>query len=777
MKRSLRGWEVAVLALAALLFSACKPSTSGPIGGGGGGGCVDTDKDGIGDGAEGVAMRRDTDGDGAPDYKDLDSDGDGIPDSIEAGTGGDACKLPVNTDGDGLPDFQDLDSDGFGDDTVPDAEEAGTDGTNPVDTDSDAVPDYRDTDNDGDGVFDRVELMGPNQVDPARAIAAAPDTDKDGTPDFLDPDADNDTIPDGVEGVIDTDTDGTPNYRDTDSDGDCVGDLLEAGNPQSPIDSDKDDIADFLDSDSDNDGLSDKGEDANCNGHLDGQPDCETDRVLADTDGDGVSDLVESQACLVKPPMQQMMLKCACDGVDPKFSPLTRGDFVFVSDYMKDPTPDLETLSLSTDVSQADVVFALDTTGSMQRCLTNLASGLANTVVPMAKAKVSSIGFGVLDFKDFGDGYVVKYDHRIQTVNTMPGVMSVQAALSALVATGGGDGPEAGWEALYAIGGGPQIQLMGYDSDLHLAMVPPQPPLMGEKQGMVGGAGFRQGSVPIVVTVSDAEWHDAPGSMMGGDPESGLNSYPNGRCQCNGAPSRRAAIDQLKKLNARVMGLAAVGSKQTGNPKARALAVATETGAVVKPEAFGAVGKRPVSCAVGQCCTGQDGAGEAAVNGLCPLGFTVNGDTGAGVSDSVVAGIVALANGLAFDIHVVASDVDPGTVDNFIEKLVPNLSGMGPAVLCVRMPPKPLQDNFSGPKAVPGKDGIPETIPGVGSGQQVCFDVIPRRNETAMNTEMPQMFRAQITVKGTTGGPEVNLGYPRDVFFLVPPVIKNGPIK
>lgn len=771
MKRLVWG-ATCLLALAALAGgTACKPTSTPP--GDAGVRCADTDKDGIGDNFEG---RRDTDNDGTPDDRDPDSDGDGIPDAVEGGTGGDACKVPLNSDGDGLPDFQDRDSDAFGDDTVGDAEEAGKDPTRPVDSDGDNVPDYRDTDDDGDGVFDRVELVGPNQTEPATTLAAAPDTDKDGAPDLLDPDADGDGIPDGVEGTIDTDSDHAPNFRDLDSDDDCLTDAIEAQNPQSPIDTDKDDAPDFLDLDSDNDGLADKAEDRNCNGSLDAAPDCETDRLVADSDGDGVTDLIEREACLVKPPAQQMALKCACDATDPKFSPLTRGDFVFVSDYMKDPTPDLETLDLSTDVSQADVIFALDTTGSMQRCLTNLASGLANTVVPLAKAKVSSIAFGVLDFKDFGDTYVVKYDHRIQTVNTMPGVMGIQTALSALMAAGGGDGPEAGWEALYAIAGGPPIMVQGYDSDLKLGNVPPQPPLMGEKQGTLGGAGFRQGSVPIVVTVADAEWHDAPGSQMGGDPESGLNAFPNGRCTCNGVPSRRMALDQLKKLNAHVMGLAALGSKQTGNPKARAVAVATESGATVRPDAFGPAGKRPVNCPVGQCCTGQDGAGETPVAGTCPLAFTVNGDTGQGVSDSVVAGIVALANGLSFDIHVVASDVDPGTVDNFIERLVPNLTGQGPAVLCVRAPWN-LQDNFSGPRAAPGKDGVPDTFLGVGSGQRVCFDVIPRRNETTMNTEQVQFFHAQITVKGTSGGPEVNLGYPRDVFFLVPPVIKNGPIK
>ena len=77
----------------------------------------------------------DSDGDGLKDEYDIDSDGDGIPDNIEAqgtagyipptgsvdqNTGVDAAYTigltPVDTDGDGTPDYVDLDSDGAGTD-------------------------------------------------------------------------------------------------------------------------------------------------------------------------------------------------------------------------------------------------------------------------------------------------------------------------------------------------------------------------------------------------------------------------------------------------------------------------------------------------------------------------------------------------------------------------------------------------------------------------------------------------------------------------------------
>ncbi|HZS38832.1 MAG TPA: hypothetical protein VFF06_18495, partial [Polyangia bacterium] len=313
----------------------------------------DTDGDGIADKDEG-APSRDTDGDGIPDYQDDDSDNDGIPDAVEARNGG-PCFPPVDSDGDGKPDFEDRDSDSATDSTVGDAEEAGPNPAMPVDTNNDGKPDYMDPDNDGDGIPDVKELTPQGGAVVANMLALAPDTDGDGIPDFLDLDSDGDGIPDLADGAVDTDGDLIPNYRDLDSDGDCIPDAIEG-----VADSDGDLAPDFVDTDSDNDGLIDGKEDKNCNGMVDA---CESDRKKADTDGDGVSDLVEIADCAAKPPAQQTV--CMCDASNPAVSPLTLGDFVFIVDYNMAPSPTTETLNLSTDVSQADVVFSIDTTGSM----------------------------------------------------------------------------------------------------------------------------------------------------------------------------------------------------------------------------------------------------------------------------------------------------------------------------------------------------------------------------------------------------------------------------
>jgi hypothetical protein len=324
----------------ALFLVAC-----GPSGGGGGdddpNNEPDADGDTISDRDEGTG---DTDGDGTPDYLDLDSDGDTIKDSIEAGDNK-LDTIPVDSDGDGTPDFRDLDSDANG-------REDKLDGAG--DIDNDTLGDYADPDDDNDNIYD-IDELGPNPLTPL-------DTDADGTPDFHDLDSDEDSILDSVETHADYDGDSVGNFQDQDSDGDCVPDALEArGNP--PADADMDSRPDFLDRDSDNDGLTDQSEDANCNGVRDGSESSANDD---DTDGDGVSDLVETVA-----------------GTDPNNSasnPQANGDYVFVEPYQKPQTPTEDDLDFSSKLQAVDLYVLLDRSGSMSEEINNVKNNLSTVI-------------------------------------------------------------------------------------------------------------------------------------------------------------------------------------------------------------------------------------------------------------------------------------------------------------------------------------------------------------------------------------------------------------
>ncbi len=325
------------------LLAACGPSNSTPgqnnneNGNNTNPGCIgDADEDGICDEFEGADTLVDTDGDGEPDYLDLDSDNDGIADSIEKGNI-DPGMYPVDSDADGSPDFIDTDSDNNGlSDSV--------DG--PADLDGNGVGNYADMDDDGDGIFDTVE-MGSDPYTPL-------DSDSDGTPNYQDTDSDNDTILDlheGGGGGADSDEDGIMDYLDLDSDNDGILDSIEAGdtNPNTPpVDTDGDSHPDYRDSDSDNDGLLDGLEDLNQNGVVDpGESDPRND----DTDGDGVTDMIE--------------LAAGTDPQNPADNPQANGDFYFVVPYQEPTEPLVDTLEFRTSVQFADVYFLIDRTGSM----------------------------------------------------------------------------------------------------------------------------------------------------------------------------------------------------------------------------------------------------------------------------------------------------------------------------------------------------------------------------------------------------------------------------
>jgi len=240
----------------------------------------------------------DTDDDGTPDYLDLDADGDTIRDSTEAGDS-DLNTPPVDTDDDGTPDFQDLDADG---DDIPDRTEAGDSNPNtpPVDTDDDGTPDFVDSDSENDGIIDAGEwstgssdpLAGCTGNDP---VCTDNDADGDGKPNYRDTDSDADLISDNMEGTGDTDGDGIPNYLDTDSDGDGAPDEVEGTD-----DSDGDGIPDYLDND-DNDGPDGDADgdtilnkDEDITGHTDADGDGTQNKADTDSDNDGIPDSVEA---------------------------------------------------------------------------------------------------------------------------------------------------------------------------------------------------------------------------------------------------------------------------------------------------------------------------------------------------------------------------------------------------------------------------------------------------------------------------------------------------
>jgi gliding motility-associated-like protein len=138
---------------------------------------------------------QDFDGDGQPDFHDIDSDNDGIRDLIEyQASAGYVPPSGGDSDGDGIDNAYDTSTGGMA--------------VGAVDTDGDGTADYHDSDSDNDGTSDQVEGNDANHDCLADFALSNIDTDGDGLDNNYDLNNGGTTAP-----VQDTDNNGTPDFR------------------------------------------------------------------------------------------------------------------------------------------------------------------------------------------------------------------------------------------------------------------------------------------------------------------------------------------------------------------------------------------------------------------------------------------------------------------------------------------------------------------------------------------------------------------------------------
>lgn len=474
-------------------------------------------------------------------------------------------------------------------------------------------------------------------------------------------DADGDTISDVDEGAAamrDTDGDGTPDSMDTDSDGDGLSDATEAGDADvmsPPVDSDGDGLPDFRDLDSDNDGLSDADE---ATVHM-------TDPTDPDSDGDGDTDAAEVSA--------------GTDPNDPSDTIGGGGDFVF--DLPPGGMARTDVLQFDPQIRRADILFLVDTTGSMGGEINNLQTELAG-LVGRIRTTIPDTAFGAARFDDFpvasyGSGSDVPFglEQRITTVmaDITSGVNRLDMPLH-----GGFDGPESHIEGIYQAATG-----AGFRSASGTVWVPPFNPAAGfdasRGHGMIGGVGFRMDALPIIIVATDYSFHRhwSDTTVVPGDRSTWCGDVSGDSCDAYSMTNFGSAADQQPKTVAQTLaaldaiGAVVMGITSDGNPtpdpnaadaRAEISTFAVRTGAWKTPTG-------------GQCDTGfmgmnrpaemwdPDGAGPLPSQSLCPLVYSVN-TSGSGLGTSIDAAIGDLTTFVNFGtLHTEARDDAATAVD------------------------------------------------------------------------------------------------------------------
>lgn len=418
-------------------------------------------------------------------------------------------------------------------------------------------------------------------------------------------------------------------------------------------------------------------------------------------------------------------------------------DFFFILPYQDPGGPVMKPLDFSTAVPALDVFFMMDTTGSMSGEISNLQTGLTNTVIPGIQNAVTNAQFGVGSQADFpidpfgtsgcDQPFVLKQAITATTSQVQAGVNSLSSGGYPISC--GNDEPEAVLEAVYQAATGEGLSS-------------PAPTNVPANHTGVGGVGFRTGTMPVIVSITDAPSHakGEPGTC-------GTEALDYGAAIPT-AHSRTDVHNALAAICARSVGIAAIGAGCS--PLANLTDLATATGARVPPAAWD-VGVRPTGCASNQCCTGQNGVGVAPdANGLCPLVFQVD-TSGNGVGTQIVTGIQMLTRFATFDVtsSKMGGTTDtsgnplpaPHTTADFIKSVTPT---------SFTLPPPPPN--------LPNPTFDTTTFHNVTPGTHVDFGV-DAYNDFVQQTGDAQIFRATIQVLAGGCTPLDQ----RDVLILVPP--------
>ncbi len=753
----------------------------------------------------------DSDNDTIPDYRDMDSDNDTIPDAFEllndSNNDGALDRYVSDSDGDGVPDKDEILTDANGYyvlmalDGYSDAKDSqgrklvGTPDGKLLVTDDAGAPIACET-----GKFLAVDSNSSAYILVANMGSSY---DALGTADNIG------TLLYESDCSIRTNADG--NYLAVDADGNIYAvdpesrRVLtdESGNPRvigkmpvkpvyafhSPLYTCDDDACEYKNYcyrsiDCDRDGLSD-GKEVWCNGVWSG--------AIANADGDAYLDAAEWAAAdfAIRNHKQahvdtEVPWIGTCTKTESKFYAInTPADLIcnptlgvenifdFYFELLPDDAQKSSTLVFRPEVSKLDIVFNMDTTGSMDGEIENLkdaikGSGSVQGIIPKIKAMVDKSEFAITRFDDFpvSGGFFSDYNYggssdlpfalvTAMTNNTT----SLNRGVDQLTAKGGADGPESGFQSLWQI-------LMGDDKSWTRTS------WSGSNSGSMqyytpsedrwGGVNFRNGTLPVVTHITDAGSHNAHSS----------HSAHANASQCNVDDPYNSYISNpyyaddvaymYNRKGARIITVFSAGGDDSTNGRQQTYQIAKETNAVVPACAF-KNNRGNWICGANSCCTGTNGAAEALDSDInkCVLRFTVDED-GNGLGDTLVTAVDALVKYGTYDVStVVRKDESDSRVDTtcFIKKVEAKQY----------VPPCQEPEASCNPPAVASKvaaanynDGFKNFAPGTSSqerpGAQLHFMVYAQNYDDATGepcakqTESVQQFNAYIDVVNPTTG-------------------------
>lgn len=416
-------------------------------------------------------------------------------------------------------------------------------------------------------------------------------------------------------------------------------------------------------------------------------------------------------------------------------------DFFFVEPYQEAPSPQKDILKFGTQIKQVDVAFSIDTTISMNNAIEDIRRGLAdpvNGLLAKLTAAIPDVQIAVAEHRDYPVnpyGNFSDFPVRVPQILTSD-LTSAQNAVNGLVAMGGSDTPESQIASMWYILTGREILWSGGSVPAHVPAA-----------NRFGGVDFRPGALPVVVEVTDTDWHDA-------------SDYEN---LGYAPPSLNQLKEEFVRANAKFIDITDVLLPEY---VANANILSDYTGSSIPPAAF----DHPCQVTVfGPCCTGANGEGQPAdgpdygAGKTCRLNFIH--EAGKGVSDSVVKAIEAISKANIFDITADAEN-DPTNQDGidakpFIKALRAVEEGNASAG-CAPM---------TGQVKDTDGDGVADTFVRITVGTPVCFEVIPATNTTVRGKTQAVFVNAFIRVLGMPG--RVNLDR-RQVIFLIPPT-EQGP--